>query len=500
MISAMVFLPALVALLLLLVPKSQTQFLKVLALLGSVATFVISLSFLRVAPDGVAQDSLDWIGGAVAAAYHVRVDGISLFFVLLTTLIAVPATWAAWSYADAVRLRGYLVLLLLFEWTLLGLFTAGDLLLFYIYWDLMLIPVFLVLVGFGGTPAARRAAWIYLLYNLAGGLVLLGGVVGVVLQTHTFEVLGQSYQLSPDLQRWLFAAFALAFLIKTPVFPLHAWMPPTYSQTPTALISMVSGVQSKAGLYGLIVFAMPLFPDAAHYFAPTLLVLAVCSILYGALVAMVQDNLKLLIGYSSLSHLGIVLLALFSFNFASVPAGILMIVSHGVIAAALFLLVGFIEERTGSNDLKRFGGLAAGAPRLAMFMLIAAMAALGLPGLSGFAGEFLIFIGAWQTQPVYTSLALIAVVLSAAYMLRFFQGAMHGPLRMPDDSPAQQLVAQRALEHSPSPAFDLRPREFWLVVPLLAAIFFLGIWPAWLNDRIPSHTGGAAQAGVSERV
>jgi NADH-quinone oxidoreductase subunit M len=500
MISAMVFLPALFALALLLVPKSQTRMLKVLALLGSAATFALSLSFLSVAPNGIAQDSLAWIGGAVAAAYHVRVDGISLFFVLLTTLVAVPAVWAAWSYADASLLRGYLVLLLLFEWTLLGLFTAGDLLVFYIYWDLMLIPVFLTLVGLGGSPAARRAAWIYLIYNFAGGLVLLGGVVGVVLQTHTFEVLGHSYQLAPELQRWLFAAFALAFLIKTPVFPLHAWMPPTYSQTPTALVSVVSGVQSKAGLYGLIVFAMPLFPDAAHFFAPSLLVLAVCSILYGALVAMVQNNLKLLIGYSSLSHLGLVLLALFSFNITSIPAGILMIVSHGVIAAALFLLVGFIEERTGSHDLSRFGGLAAGAPRLAAFMLIAAMAALGLPGLSGFAGEFLILIGAWQTQPVYSALALIAVVLSAAYMLRFFQGAMHGPLRLPGDSAAAHLAAQHALEHSPSPAFDLRPREFWLVVPLLAVIFFLGISPAWLNDRVPAQTGGAPQAAAVERV
>jgi NADH-quinone oxidoreductase subunit M len=217
-------------------------------------------------------------------------------------------------------------------------------------------------------------------------------------------------------------------------------------------------------------------------------------------VAMVQDNLKLLIGYSSLSHLGLVLLALFSFNFASVSAGILMIVSHGIIATALFLLVGFIEERTGSHDLARFGGLAAGAPRLAAFMLIVAMAALGLPGLSGFAGEFLILIGAWQTQPVYAALALITVVLSAAYMLRFYQGSMHGPLRLPEGSAAAHLAAQRALEHSPSPAFDLRPREFWLVAPLIVAIFFLGIWPAWLNDRVPAPASPAPQAAAAERV
>lgn len=488
MISALIFLPAVFALLLLLLPRTHGASLKVVALIGALLTFALSLSFLRVAPGGVAQESLAWIGGAVAAAYHVRIDGISIFFVLLTTFVAVPAVWAAFSFADVSRLRGYLVLLLVFEWTLLGLFTAGDLLLFYIYWDLMLIPVFLALVG-SPTPDARRAAWIYLLYNLAGGLVLLAGVVGAVLQTHTFEVLGQSYAIAPVLQRWLFAAFALAFLIKTPAFPFHAWMPPTYSLSPTSLVSLVSGVQSKAGLYGFIVFAMPLFPDAAHYFAPALLVLAVCSILYGALLALVENNAKTLVGYSSLSHLGLVLLALFAFNFSSIPAGILMIVSHGIIAAALFLLIGFIEERVGTNDLSTFGGLGVGAPRLAVFMLIAAMAVIGLPGLSGFAGEFLILIGAWQTQPVYTALALITVVLAAAYGLRLFQGPIHGPLRVPSDSIAAKTAS-----------FDLRPREFWLVVPLLAAMFFLGIWPAWLNDRIPSGADSGPHAVVSEHI
>jgi NADH-quinone oxidoreductase subunit M len=500
MIDVMIFLPALFAVALMLVPRTNAPVLKALALLGTLATFIVSLSFLKIGANGVVQTSSAWIGGAVTAAYHVRVDGLSLFFILLTTFVAVPAVWAAFSFADAKRLRGYLALLLLFEWTLLGLFTAGDLLLFYVYWDLMLIPVFLVLVGYAGTTEARRAAWIYLLYNLAGGLVLLAGVVGVVLQTHTFEVLGQTYAISPELQRWLFAAFALAFLIKTPVFPFHAWMPPTYTHSPTSLVALVSGVQSKAGLYGLIVFAMPLFPGGAHYFATALLVLAVCSILYGALMAIAERNAKTLIGYSSLSHLGLVLLALFAFNFASVPAGILMIVSHGIIAAALFLLVGFVAERAGTNDLGAFGGLAAGAPRLAVFMLIAAMAALGLPGLSGFAGEFLILIGAWQTQPVYASLALVAVVLSAVYMVRLYQGTMHGPARAPDSSRVGQAIMVGALGGSSITMFDLRPREFWLVVPLLAAIFFLGICPAWLNDRVPSRGNATTQPQVSARI
>jgi NADH-quinone oxidoreductase subunit M len=490
MISTVVFLPLVAALVLMLVPRSNGALLKGLALLATVATFVLSLRFLGVGAAGGVHELFAWIGGPVNAAYYTRVDGLSLFFVLLTTLVSVPVVWAAFTYGDASRLRGYLILLLLFEWTLLGLFTAGDLLLFYIYWDLMLIPVFIALVGYAGTPEARRAAWIYLLYNLFGGLVLLAGVIGVVVKAHTFEVLGHSYVFDPMVARWLFAAFALAFLIKTPAFPFHAWMPSTYTQSPPSLVALVSGVQSKAGLYGLMVFAIPLFPQAAQYFAPAMLVIAVCSILYGALTALAQDNAKTLVAYSSLSHLGFVLLALFAFGFSAISAGILMIVSHGVIVAALFLLLGIVEERTGTNDLSAFGGLAAGAPRLAVFMLIVAMAALGLPGLSGFAGEFLILIGAWQTQPVYTALALIAVVLAAVYVLKLFQGAMHGPLRAPADSVAGQAALHEAMERSslldrPHAAFDLRPREFALLVPLVAVIFFLGIWPAWLNDRVP---------------
>ena len=501
MISVMVFVPAIAALALLLVPRTQPVALKALALTATLATFVFSLSFLGVVPGGIAQETFAWIGGPVAAAYHVRIDGLSLFFVLLTTLVSVPAVWAAFSYADAMRLRGYLVLLLLFEWTLLGLFTAGDLLLFYIYWDLMLIPVFLALVGFAGTSQARRAAWIYLIYNLLGGLVLLAGVIGIVLKAHTFEVLGHSYTVDPVLGRWLFAAFALAFLIKTPAFPFHAWMPPTYTNSPPSLVAIVSGVQSKAGLYGLLVFAIPLFPSAAQYFAPAMLVIAVISILYGALTAIAQTDAKTLVAYSSLSHLGFVLLALFAFGFSSVAASILMIVSHGVIAAALFLLLGFVEERTGTNDLGAFGGLAAGAPRLAALMLIVAMAALGLPGLSGFAGEFLILIGAWQTQPVYTSLALITVVLAAVYMLRLFQGAMHGPLRASSDTRVGRAALDQPnlvdLDRAP---FDLRAREFALLVPLIAVIFFLGVWPAWLNDRVPIQLDLDPAASMSDRV
>lgn len=469
MIDYVVFLPLVTAIALLIVPRGASSALKGVALLGAIATFVLSLGLLAVGRGQVLEQSLPWISGAWTAAYHVRVDGLSLFFVLLTTLVSAVAIWASFSYADARRLRGFLSLLLIFETTLLGLFTAGDLLLFYVYWDLMLIPVFLLLVGYAGSAEARRAAWSYLIYNGAGGLVLLLGLVGVVIHTGTFEVLGQSYAFGP-VEGWLFIAFALAFLIKTPAFPFHAWMPPTYTNSPPPLVAMVAGIQSKAGLYGFLVFALPLFPNAAHVWAPVLLVLAVISIVYGAFTSLGQRDMKTLVAYSSLSHLGFVLLALFAFDVTSVGASLVMIVSHGLISAAIFLIAGFVEERSGTRDLDAFGGLAAHAPRLQAVMLIAAMALLGLPGLSGFAGEFLILIGSWQTQPVVTAVSLVAIVLASVYTLRLFQAAMHGPERVPG-----------ARSYG-----DLRPRELMLVAPLLAAIVFLGVWPGWLTNRTPN--------------
>ncbi|HXW77278.1 MAG TPA: NADH-quinone oxidoreductase subunit M, partial [Candidatus Eremiobacteraceae bacterium] len=268
-------------------------------------------------------------------------------------------------------------------------------------------------------------------------------------------------------EAWIFAAFAFAFLVKTPVFPFHSWMPPTYTSAQTPLVAMVSGIQSKAGLYGFIVFAVPLFPGAAHAAAPVMLTLAVASIVYGAFAALGQRDAKTLVAYSSLSHLGLVLLALFAFDLTSLPAAVLMIVSHGLIAAVLFLMIGFIEERVGTRDLFAIGGLAAAAPRFAQLALIAAMALLGLPGLSGFAGEFLILIGSWQTQPIFTALSLIAIVIASAYSLRLFQSAFHGQLRVP----ANAGVA------------DLRAREILIVAPLLAAVVLLGAWPGLLTSR-----------------
>lgn len=471
LIDVFPFVPLVFGLATLLVPRGS-GWVRLLPLVGSLVTLLIgvdlAVSYFAYGGSPQTWSIHPWISVPWTAAYSVRVDGISIWFVLLTAFVAVPALWAAWTYPDEARLRSFMFLLLAFETTLLGLFTAADLLVFYVYWDLMLIPVFLLLAGYTGTAEARRAAWAYLIYNGAGGLVLLLGVVGLVVATHTFELVGPKIVVLPALQWWLFGAFAIAFLVKTPAFPFHAWMPPTYTQSPPPLIAMISGVQSKAGLYGFIVFALPLFPDAARAWAPLMLVIALVSILYGAFAALAQTDMKTLVAYSSLSHLGLVLLALFAFDVTSLPASVLMIVSHGLISAALFIMLGFIEERVGTRDIFAFGGLAAKAPRLQSLMLIAAMAALGLPGLSGFAGEFLILVGAWQTQPVITAISLLAIVIASVYVLRLYQAAIHGGYR----APAGASVV------------ELRPREMLVVAPLLAAIIFLGVWPAVVSSNI----------------
>jgi len=486
LIDVFPFVPFAFGLLTLLVPRGN-QWARILPILGAVLTLGMSLGFAAgyfiLGGTETTSSTHPWIIGPWTAAYHVRVDATSIWFVLLTTFVSVPAIWAAWSYGDAQRQRGFMFLLLTFESTLLGLFTAADLLVFYVYWDLMLIPVFALLAGYTGDPNARRAAWAYLIYNGAGGLVLLLGVVGLVVATHTFEVLGTSFNLAPALQWWLFGAFAIAFLVKTPAFPFHAWMPPTYTQSPPPLVAMISGIQSKAGLYGFIVFALPLFPVAAHAWAPFMLGIALVSILYGAFAALAQTDMKTLVAYTSLSHLGLVLLALFAFDVTSYPASILMIVSHGLISAVLFIMLGFIEERVGTRDLFAFGGLAAKAPRLQALMLIAAMALLGLPGLSGFAGEFLILVGSWQTQPVVTAMSLLAIVIASAYALRLYQAAMHGEYRVPPGAPA---------------AMELRPREILVVAPLLAAIIFLGVWPGWLTTKTAAPAGVPSHPAVYE--
>jgi NADH-quinone oxidoreductase subunit M len=346
-----------------------------------------------------------------------------------------------------------------------GLFVARDLLVFALFWDLMLIPVFLILVAW--TPSKSSAsAWRYLIYNLTGGLALLLATAAYGMLEGSTDVLGATLghgvtALGPAWGEWIFAGFAFAFLVKTPVWPFHTWMPATYADLPPAAAAVVSAVQSKGGLYGFLVVTAPLLPDQTHAALPVMFVLGLVGLVYGALVALVQDDAKLVVAYSSLSHLGLILLAVFSGNAVAIGGAGVYIVAHGLFSAGLFIVLGQVENREDTRLISRLGGLGARNPRLAGSLTIVALAALGLPGLAGFAGEILILTGLYQSGAIWVAgIALVPVVLAAAYMLRLFQGIMQGPQ-------IADLPERR----------DASPLELLALAPLVVAIVWLGVSP-----------------------
>jgi NADH-quinone oxidoreductase subunit M len=345
-----------------------------------------------------------------------------------------------------------------------GVFVARDLLLFALFWDLMLIPVFLTLVAWSPTKTSTTA-WRYLIYNLVGGLTLLLATAAYGIVQGSTDVIGAPAAslapISPVWALWIFAGFALGFLIKTPVWPLHTWMPETYADLPSPMAAVVSAVQSKAGLYGFIVIGLPLLPGAMHAAAPFMFDLGLIGLVYGALAALVQDDTKRVVAYSSLSHLGLILLGIFSFDPIALGGAIVYMVAHGLFSAGLFMTIGEVELREDTRLLSRLGGLGARNPRLAGGLTIVTLAALGLPGLCGFAGEILILTGLYRAGYVWeTIVALVPIVLAAAYMLRVFQGVMQGP-EVPD-------VPQRE---------DMTPLEILALAPLVVAIVLLGVNP-----------------------
>lgn len=420
--------------------------------------------------------SIRWLSRPFTASFHFGTTPISYWIVVLLALTTACAVLAT----HAPRQRNFISQLLLLEGTMLGVFLAKDMLLLALFWDLMLLPVFFTLIGWGQHTGT---AWRYFLYNFAGGLTLLFATAAFGVLYGSTDVIGR-----PDVHLvgawvpWIFAGFAFAFLVKTPVWPLHTWMPPTYSDTPSPMIAIVSAVQSKAGLYGLIVICMAFMPDYLKEYAGVLVVLGVISLLYGAVIALTQNDAKRIVAYSSLSHLGLIVLAIASFNAIALQGALVYIIAHGLFSAALFLILGFVERREDTRSLLRLGGLGSSNPRLAGALCIAALAALGLPGLAGFVGEIVILTGIYQAGFVWpTILALIPIVVAAAYMLRLFQGIMNGPAV--DDLPVRS---------------DLTWGEGIAVAPLLLALVVLGINPHSVTDFNPSAFGASAPVQISQ--
>ncbi len=450
--------------------RGRDAFSRVAALVASVADFLLSVHlFLRFRSDSHAMqfvEAFSWVE-SLGIRYALGIDGISLLLVLMTTLLTSVAILASWT-AITSRVREFMAAMLLLETSMLGVFCSLDLFLFYVFWEAMLIPMCLLIGVWGG---ARRiyATVKFVLFTLAGSLVMLVAIIylyflhGQETGVYTFDLLTlYAFSVTPEVQYWLFAAFFLSFAIKVPLFPFHTWLPDAHVEAPTAGSVILAGVLLKMGTYGLVRFCLPLFPVASLYFTPLIMVLSVVGIVYGALVAMVQPDLKRLVAYSSVSHLGFVVLGLFALNLQGVQGGMIQMVNHGISTGALFLIVGMIYERRHTRLISDFGGLARTMPAFAACFMITTLSSIGVPGLNGFVGEFLILLGAFKASWVLGTIATTGIVLAAVYMLWMFQRVVWGKVRH---------EANRGLA-------DLSVREWAVMLPLLVLMFWIGIYPA----------------------
>ena len=490
LLNLVLYLPLIGALSLLLLPRQRPELVRWLALIVSLVTFVISLPLMIRfdAGSGAMQFATDtvWMDSP-AIRYHIAVDGISLFLVLLVTFLSVLCVLISW-HSVSEHVKEFFFFLLLLETGTIGVFVAMDLFLFYVFWEITLVPMYF-LIGIWGHERRIYAAVKFFLYTVVGSLLMLVGILWLYNRFGTFDyqailamLAAGSVRFSPEEQIWLFLAFFAAFAIKVPLFPLHTWLPDAHVEAPTAGSVILAGGLLKMGTYGLLRFCLPLFPDATHIFAPAIIALAIVGIIYGSLVAMVQPDLKKLIAYSSVAHLGFVVLGIFSFNTIAVQGAVYQMLNHGVSTGALFLLVGMIYERLHTRNIAEMGGLATPAPVLASLFLITTLSSIGLPLLNNFVGEFLILLGVLQERTVYAVLAATGIVLSAGYMLWMYQRVFLGE-------------ARPAHAHFP----DLSWREKAILVSSVAVMLFMGVASPYFLDRMNAATTALLdQAGSRE--
>lgn len=476
LLTLITFTPLLAALVVALVPRGATRAHGRTAFVLSLIPFALSLQLLAgfdaANPGFQMVERAAWIP-EIGVGYSVGVDGISLFLVMLTTFL-MPLVVLAGLGDVHKHTKEYNVLLLLMQTGMLGALVATDLFLFYVFWEVMLIPMYF-LVGVWGGERRIYAAVKLLLYTMVGSLLMLVAILYLVWMHHqatgelTFE-LARLYETAAPLgvQRWLFAAFALAFAIKVPMFPLHTWLPDAHTEAPTGGSVILAGILLKMGTYGFLRFAIPLFPNAAMEAMPVIAALATIGIVYGALVCMIQPDMKRLIAYSSVSHLGFVMLGMTALNVQGVQGSLYQMLGHGLSTGALFLAVGVIYERRHTRLISEFGGLWAQMPIYGGVFMVVMLSSVGLPGLNGFVGEFLILLGAFDTYPVAAVIAVSGVVLGAVYLLWMFQRVMLGPLTNPKNKDLK----------------DLSLREILVFTPLIVMMFVMGLYPQPFLQRM----------------
>lgn len=498
LLSAIVFLPLVGAVVLLCVPRRAEGVLRTGALVASLMTFGLSVALFFVfdrADVNAAgfqrafDERYEWIP-TIGIRYHLGVDGLSLLLVLLTSFLT-PITILSTFRAVTERVKEFMVLMLGLETAMLGTFLALDLFLFFVFWEAVLIPMYF-LIGVWGGPRRVYAAVKFFLYTAVGSILMLIAIVALYFlatPVHTFDYAELLRSPLPrDVQLWLFAAFAVAFAIKVPIFPFHTWLPDAHVEAPTAGSVILAAVLLKMGTYGFARFCLTLFPEAAQAAAPLLVVLAVVGIIYGALVATMQVDVKKLVAYSSVSHLGFVMLGLFAFTTEALQGAVLQMVNHGLSTGGLFLIVGMLYERAHTRVISAFGGVARLMPVFAALFLIVLFSSAGLPGTNGFVGEFLILAGAFQVSWLvpYVVLGATGVVLGAIYLLWMYQRVMHGPVRdLPGEPDARPLHQSEpaAVPEAARMLFDVTPRELAVLVPIVVLIFWIGIYPKPFLDR-----------------
>jgi len=472
-LSSLVLLPVAGAILLLFVRGDEEQsapFVRRLALIVSLLVFAETLllwmRFDVTSGNFQFVERHAWIP-AFGIEYFVGVDGISLLLLVLTGFLTPLALLGSW---ESVRkqTKTFCIFVLLLESAMMGVFVSLDLFLFYVFWDAMLVPMYF-LIGIWGYERRIYAAIKFILYTMTASVLMLLAILGMAAlhaSTHggeySFDLL-KLYELNvpSHLQIWFFLAFAVAFAVKVPLFPFHTWLPDAHVEAPTAGSVILAGVMLKMGTYGLVRFAFPLFPLAANFFAPYIATLAVIGIIYGALVAMVQPDMKKLVAYSSVSHLGFVVLGICAMNTQGVQGAVYQMLNHGISTGGLFLIVGMLSDRRHTRVIAEFGGLKNVMPRLVAAFLIVTLSSIGLPGLNGFVGEFLILLGAFRYDPRLAAFAATGVILSATYMLWMFQRVNYGPV-------SNEKNATLA---------DLRPREWAVIVPIIAIAILMGVVP-----------------------
>ena len=469
LLTLVTFLPTVGALLLLFVPSSKVALVRGFAFGVTILTFLASLPLFTMFHFG--QRGMQFVEKApwvpnLGIQYYLGVDGVSALLILMTTLLSAVAVLSSFT-AITDKVKPYMALLLVLETGMIGVFAALDLVLFYMFWEVVLIPMYL-LIGVWGGQRRVYAAVKFILYTVVGSLLMLVGILYLYFAYHaafgeyTFDLIRlYDTPLARSAQLWLFGAFALAFAIKVPMFPFHTWLPDAHVEAPTAGSVILAGVLLKMGTYGFFRFAMPLFPEGALAFTPWLIALSVIGIIYGALVAMVQTDVKKLVAYSSVSHLGFVMLGLFALNMQGVQGSVLQMINHGLSTGALFLAVGILYERRHTREIKEFGGITEIMPWFAALFLIVTLSSLGLPGLNGFVGEFLILLGAFRMNPWIAGVSATGVILGAVYLLWMFQRVMFGPVTNEKN---------RGLK-------DLTRREFWVLAPVIVFIIWIGVYP-----------------------